>query len=108
MIKKLWLSIEKIVKKMLQCILKAFGKELTEVRWQAIMQFFKFCIVGVSNTLISLAVYYLFVAADPSLYIAGNIVGYIAGIVNSYMLNSHFVFHKKGFRSGNCCLSAPR
>lgn len=91
----MWLSIKKITKKILRRILKTFDKELTESQWQAIVQFLKFCVVGVSNTLISLAVYYLFVVADPSLYIVGNIVGYIAGIVNSYMLNSRFVFHKK-------------
>lgn len=59
-----------------------------------VKQFFKFGIVGISNTLISLAVYYLFVWTNNNLYIIGNIVGFIVSTLNAYFWNSKFVFKK--------------
>ncbi len=63
---------------------------------KSIIQFIKFSVIGVSNTLVSLVVYYIFVFIDPSLYIVGNTVGYAAGVLNSYFWNERFVFDRKG------------
>ena len=60
------------------------------------IQFIKFAVIGVSNTLVSLIVYYIFVFIDPGLYIVGNTVGYAAGVLNSYFWNERFVFDRKG------------
>ena len=60
------------------------------------IQFIKFAVIGVSNTLVSLIVYYIFVFIDPALYIVGNTVGYAAGVLNSYFWNERFVFDRKG------------
>lgn len=62
------------------------------------MQFVKFCLVGVSNTAISLAVYYLFLAIDRDLYIVGNMIGFFVSVLNAYFWNSRFVFHKENAR----------
>lgn len=65
-----------------------------------IVQFIKFGIVGVSNTLISLLVYYVFLFIDPELYLVGNAVGFIVSTFNAYFWNNKFVF-KKGKREKN-------
>jgi len=58
------------------------------------VQFMKFGIVGVLNTVIGLGVYYIFIYIDTSLYIAGNTAGFIAGVLNSYYWNNKYVFTK--------------
>ena len=57
-----------------------------------LIQFIKFGLVGISNTLVSLAVYYLFYFIDERLYLAGNIVGWIVSVANSFYWNNRFVF----------------
>lgn len=56
------------------------------------IQFIKFGIVGVSNTLISLIVYYIFLWIDPELYLIGNVVGWIVSVANSFFWNNKYVF----------------
>ena len=55
-------------------------------------QFFKFGIVGFSNTAISLIIYYIFVYFDEGLYMVGNTVGFIVSVLNGYYWNNKFVF----------------
>lgn len=57
-------------------------------------QFVKFGLVGVSNTVISLAVYYILVYFNVHPVIA-NAVGFVASVINSYFWNSRFVFKDK-------------
>ncbi len=57
-------------------------------------QFIKFGIVGVSNTLISLGIYYLMVWLGCH-YLIANIVGFIVSVINSFFWNSKFVFKEK-------------
>lgn len=56
-----------------------------------IKQFIKFCIVGLSNTGISLIAYYgcLFLGAH---YILANVVSWIVGVFNSFYWNNKYVF----------------
>ena len=96
---KLWELFEKIVLSVLRVILRLFGKKLTEEQEQSFMQFVKFCLVGVSNTAISLGVYYIFVIINPRLYIIGHAVGFIVSVLNSYFWNSKFVFKKEDERA---------
>lgn len=56
-------------------------------------QFFKFSIVGISNTLISLGIYYLLVYLGVH-YIIANIVGFIISVINAFYWNSKYVFPK--------------
>ncbi len=95
----LWELFEKIVLSVVCFFLKLFGKELTEEQKKGFMQFVKFCLVGVSNTAISLAVYYIFVLINKDLYIVGNAVGFIVSVLNSYFWNSKFVFKKEDERT---------
>jgi putative flippase GtrA len=56
-------------------------------------QFFKFGLIGVSNTLLSLAVYYTLVFLGLH-YIAAYTVGFCLSVLNSYYFNSNYVFQR--------------
>lgn len=58
-------------------------------------QFIKFGIVGVSNTAISLAIYYIFIFIDKDLYLAGNCIGFVVSVLNSYYWNNKYVFKNR-------------
>lgn len=57
-----------------------------------VVQFVKFGLVGVSNTLVSWAVYYFFLWIDEDLYVVGSIVGTVVSIANAFFWNDRFVF----------------
>ena len=48
--------------------------------------------MGVSNTLVAWACYYLFLWFDEDLYMVGGIVGTIVSIANAFFWNDKFVF----------------
>lgn len=58
-----------------------------------IIQFIKFGIVGVSNTLISLLIYYILVYFKVN-YIIANTIGFIVSVLNAYYWNNKYVFCK--------------
>lgn len=64
---------------------KVFGKLLK--------QFIKFGIVGLSNTAISLAIYYILVFFKIN-YIVANTVGFSISVLNAYYWNNKCVFNK--------------
>lgn len=55
-------------------------------------QFVKFGLVGISNTAVSMAVYYIVLFIDPQLYMLGSILGTIISIANAFYWNDKFVF----------------
>ncbi|MGL4392209.1 MAG: GtrA family protein [Fusobacteriaceae bacterium] len=57
-------------------------------------RFIKFGIVGVSNTFIGLAIYYILVKFSVNYQVA-NFIGFIIAALNSYYWNSKYVFKKK-------------
>ena len=61
-----------------------------------IKQFIKFGLVGVSNTAISLGIYYLFIYFNKDLYLLGSIVGFIISVLNSFYWNNKYVFKTEG------------
>jgi len=69
--------------------------------WVLFWQFVKFGLVGVSNTVVSLAVYYLFLWINKDLYMVGSILGTIISIANAFVWNDLFVFtgNRKDFKS---------
>lgn len=56
------------------------------------LQFFKFGLVGVSNTLIAWAFYYFFLWINEDLYMVGSVVGGIVSIANAFYWNDKYVF----------------
>lgn len=65
-------------------------KKLDNVKQEAI-QFVKFGLVGVSNVVVALSIYYLFLYLGMH-YIFANTIGYVVSVFNSYVWNSRFVF----------------
>lgn len=60
------------------------------------VQFVKYCLVGVLNTLVTFGVIYICKSfLDLNLYVS-NALGYIAGVVNSFVCNKQWVFQSKG------------
>lgn len=77
-----------------------FGRFLTnkvnindrEGKKDIIFQFIKFGLVGVSNTLVAWACYYLFLWFDEDLYMIGSVVGTVVSIANAFFWNDKYVF----------------
>lgn len=58
---------------------------------KGVVQFIKFGVVGVSNTAISLAVYY-FMLWMGAAYLIANTVSWIIGVFNAFYWNNRYVF----------------
>ena len=52
----------------------------------------KFGIVGVSNTAISLIVYYIIYWINPEWYMIGNVAGWVISVANAFFWNNKYVF----------------
>lgn len=61
---------------------------------KALIQFLKFCIVGLSNTVISLAVYYIILYFGVH-YVIASILSFIISVLNAYYWNYKYVFNTK-------------
>jgi putative flippase GtrA len=61
-------------------------------RAPVLLQFVKFGIVGVSNTLITLAVYTLLLKVFGVWYLAASAIGFVVGAVNGFLLNRRWTF----------------
>jgi putative flippase GtrA len=57
-----------------------------------VVQFVKFGIVGVSNTLLTFAVYTLLLKVLGVWYLAASAIGFVVGTVNSFLLNRRWTF----------------
>ena len=77
---------------MLKKIFEKLGVTSTSEFWDLFWQFFKFGLVGLSNTAVSMACYYVFLFIDPDLYMVGSIVGTIVSIANAFYWNDKYVF----------------
>ena len=56
------------------------------------MQFVKFGIVGVSNTLLTFAVYTVLLKGFGVWYLAASAIGFVVGAVNGFLLNRRWTF----------------
>ena len=73
-------------------MLNKFRANDKEDKDDIILQFIKFGLVGVSNTLVAWACYYLFLWFDEDLYMVGSVVGTVVSIANAFFWNDKFVF----------------
>lgn len=89
------------MKQLVKSLMKKLSAESKEDLRPLIVQFIKFGLVGVSNTAVSMAVYYLFLWIDEDLYMVGSIMGTILSILNAFIWNDRFVFtgNDRDFRS---------
>lgn len=88
---KLWNLIDAIARFFVFGVLRLFHKEPTEEQWEAFMQFVKFGLVGLSNTLLTYVSYALLLLVGLHYQLA-NIISYAIGILNSYYWNNKYVF----------------
>jgi putative flippase GtrA len=57
-----------------------------------LVQFVKFGLVGVSNTLLTFAVYTLLLKVFGVWYLAASAIGFVVGTINSFLLNRRWTF----------------
>jgi putative flippase GtrA len=57
-----------------------------------IVQFVKFGIVGVSNTVLAFAIYTVLLKVFGVWYLAASAIGFVAGAVNGFLLNRRWTF----------------
>ena len=91
MIKKAWNVIEKIMYVM---VVKVLRITILEKNWESFLQFVKFGIIGVSNTVISYVIYIvsLLVLQKNSLfettdYLLAQILGFLLSVLWSFYWN---------------------
>lgn len=101
-VKNLWKLIERIAYAVLSWIFGIAGAELSAERFQAIMQFVKFGIVGVSNTVISYVLYALSLLffqryhLIPKIdYLTAQFIAFILSVLWSFYWNNKLVFVMK-------------
>lgn len=63
---------------------------------QWFQQMIKFGLVGVINTVITLSTVFLLLHLLGITYITANVIGYILGFINSYIMNRKLTFHSTG------------
>ena len=62
---------------------------------KSFIQFVKFGIVGVTNTLADFIVYTVLVSLTPINYVIAQAISYSCGVLNSYLLNTAWTFKKE-------------
>jgi putative flippase GtrA len=63
-------------------------------RYPLFVQFMKFALVGVSNTLITLLVYTFLLKVVGVWYLAASAIGFIVGATNGFLLNRRWTFRE--------------
>lgn len=96
---KLWNFIEKIVYMVLKVLFKIIHKELTEETVDAFMQFMKFGIVGISNTVISYVLYAVSLLGFQKFgifakfdYLVAQVIAFVLSVLWSFYWNNKVVF----------------
>ena len=97
--KKIWGLIERIAYAVLAFLFKILRKELTDETVAAFMQFVKFGLVGVSNTVISYLLYacslifFQKMEILPSVdYLVAQVIAFILSVAWSFYWNNKLVF----------------
>lgn len=73
-------------------IKKIFHIETKEDLGALLVQVIKFGVVGLSNTFVSMAVYYVILFINADWYMVGNVLGAALSIANAFFWNDRFVF----------------
>lgn len=96
---KIWKIVEKMAYHILTIIFQVLKKELTQNIFLSFMQFIKFGIVGVSNTVVSYVLYVLSLSAFQKLdffpktdYLFAQAIAFILSVLWSFYWNNRLVF----------------
>lgn len=103
--KIMWNKFESLLFKSISLVCGFFHRPLSEELWKKFLQFIKFCIVGVSNVVVSytvnittLKIISLLNGELPYDYVIANTVAFILAVYWSYFWNSRKVFSMKHAR----------
>lgn len=88
------------MKKIIAWALRILHIRLSDEKLETFAQFVGFCIVGVSNTLISFAVYSVLLWLIPFFregqnYVLANVIAFFVSVTNSFFWNHRLVFREK-------------
>ncbi len=104
----LWRIIEGIAGFVFRLIFKVIGKEYTDEIHNSLMQFVKFGIVGVSNTVISYVLYTFSLLAMRKLgilegidYLIAQVIAFVLSVLWSFYWNNKMVFVMEDGESRN-------
>lgn len=85
-------KLVEILNNILLFFLEKAGIQQKEKALELFWQFFKFGLVGVSNTMVSWFCYYTILFINSDLYLLGSIIGTVVSIANAFFWNDKFVF----------------
>ena len=80
------------MRRLLDLLFHRLGANNRREQKALVIQFVKFGLVGVSNTLVSWICYYIILWIDDNLYMLGSLVGTVVSIANAFIWNERFVF----------------
>ncbi len=99
---KIWILIEKMLFVILKMLFELMGKNLSDEVFTDFMQFVKFGIVGLSNTVIAYVLYVMSLAAFRRFgllsgvdYIIASVIAFILSVLWSFYWNNKMVFQLK-------------
>ena len=99
---KIWSWIEMSTYMLMGFLCKMIGKPLTESRMEGVMQFVRFGIVGVSNTIISYVIYVVCLLFFQKMgilknidYIIAQVTQFVLSVLWSFYWNNRMVFTLK-------------
>lgn len=92
-----WDTFEALIKSIMGFFLRLFHIDWSDRQWDSFMQFVKFGLVGLTNTIVSylinIAVLFMLRNAGISFdYVIANLVAFFLSVLWSYYWNSRFVF----------------
>ncbi len=101
MVQNLWDKIEVFISKVIIWCGKTIGKEVSHENLQSFLQFVRFGIVGVSNTLLGYVLNVVFlllfqrIGMSPDIdYLVAQFIAFVVSVAWSFYWNNRFVFVK--------------
>ena len=83
------------MRRLLDLLFHRLGANNRREQKALVIQFVKFGLVGISNTVVSWICYYVILWIDDDLYMLGSLVGTVVSIANAFFWNDRFVFKGK-------------
>ncbi len=95
--RKLWSFIEKAANTFLVTVFKMLKREVDEKEFTTLIQFLKFGIIGLSNTIISYTIYLLFLILLKKIninkdYLLAQLISFLLSVLWSFYWNDNKVF----------------
>lgn len=92
-------NVWKVIETILQFFCKILHIKITPTQWESLMQFIKFGIVGLSNTIISYVIYAVslllfqrFAIFGANAYLVSQVLAFVISVAWSFYWNNKYVF----------------